>query len=143
MPTFLRRLAEPMSSPSMGLGGGGRMRQEIYNDPYGVDAWDQSAGSRCFVHLVDAAQWAEISGGPAPTEPPSQKDYEKKGLPWFDYYAPEKGAVSGSKLLAGLKSWGSMYGKGPGASEGKSGPVIQLGTATRITGVVSEGVDDE
>lgn len=127
---------------SMGLGGGGRMRQEIYVDPYGVDAWDQSAGSRCFVHLVEAAQWEEISGGPAPTEPPSQKDYKKKGLPWFDYYAPEKGAVSGSKLLAGLKSWGSMYGKGPGASEGKSGPVIQLGTATRITGVVSEGVDD-
>jgi len=142
VPTFLRRLAEPVSSPSMGLGGGGRMHQEIYDDPYGVDAWDQSAGSRCFVHLVEAAQWAEISGGPVPTEPPSQKDYEKKGLPWFDYYAPEKGAVSGSKVLAGLKSWGSMYGKGPGASEGKSGPVIQLGTATRITGVVSEGVDD-
>jgi hypothetical protein len=143
VPTVLRRLAAPMSSPSMGLGGGGRMRQEIYTDPYGVDAWDQSAGSRCFVHLVEAAQWAEISGDPAPTEPPSQKDYEKKGLPWFDYYAPEKGAVSGSKLLAGLKSWGSMYGKGPGASEGKSGPVIQLGTSTRITGVVSEGIADD
>ena len=137
------QIAEPVSSPSMGLGGGGRMRQEIYTDPYGVDAWDQSAGSRCFVHLLEAAQWEEISGGPAPTEPPSQKDYEKKGLPWFDYYAPEKGAVSGSKLLAGLKSWGSMYGKGPGASEGKSGPVIQLGTASRIIGVVSEGVGDE
>jgi hypothetical protein len=140
------QMAPPMRMSrraKMGLGGGGRMRQEIYTDPYGVDAWDQSAGSRCFVHLVEAAQWAEISGGPAPTEPPSQKDYEKKGLPWFDYYAPEKGAVSGSKLLAGLKSWGSMYGKGLGAFEAKSGPVIQLGTAPRITGVVSEGAGDE
>jgi hypothetical protein len=119
------------------------MRQAICDDPYGLDAWDQSAGSRCFVHLVDAAQWAEISGGPAPTEPPSQKDYEKKGLPWFDYYAPEKGATHGSKLLAGLKSWGSMYGKVPSASPVKSGPVIQLGTAQRPSGVVSEGAGDE
>lgn len=143
VPMVLRRLASAEPMRSMGLGGGGRMRQEIYTDPYGIDAWDQSAGSRCFVHLVDAALWAGLSGGPAPTEPPSQKDYEKKGLPWFDYYAPEKGAVSGSKLLAGLKSWGSMYGNGTGASEGKSGPVIQLGTAPRFSGVVSEGVGDE
>ena len=127
----------------MGLGSGGQMRQAIYDDPYGLDAWDQSAGSRCFVHLVDAAQWAEISGGPAPTEPPSQKDYEKKGLPWFDYYAPEKGATPGSKILAGLKSWGSMYGRGPSASPVQGGPVIQLGTAQRPSGVVSEGADDE
>lgn len=141
IPSFRRVM--PARMASMGLGGGGRMRQEIYADPYGVDAWDQSAGSRCFVHLVDAAQWAEISGGPAPTEPPSQKDYEKKGLPWFDYYAPEKGAVSGSKLLAGLKSWGSMYGKGPGAAVGKGGPAIQLGTAQRFSNVVSEGAGDE
>ena len=142
-PSFMRRSASAEPMRSMGLGGGGRMRQEIYADPYGVDAWDQSAGSRCFVHLVDAAQWAEISGGPAPTEPPSQRDYERRGLPWFDYYAPEKGAVSGSKLLAGLKSWGSMYGKGPGAAVGKSGPAIQLGTAQRLPGVVSEGAGDE
>jgi hypothetical protein len=142
-PSFMRRSTSVEPLRSMGLGGGGRMRQEIYADPYGIDAWDQSAGSRCFVHLVDAAQWAEISGGPAPTEPPSQRDYERRGLPWFDYYAPGNGAVSGSKLLAALKSWGSMYGKGPRAAVAKSGPAIQLGTAQRLPGVVSEGAGDE
>jgi hypothetical protein len=141
-PSFMRK-STAKSLRSMGLGGGGRMRQEIYTDPYGVDAWDQSAGSRCFVHLVDAMQWAEISGSPPLTEPPSQKDYQKMGLPWFDYYAPENGAVSGSKLLGGLKTWGSLYGKGPGAAVGKSGPAIQLGTAQRPSGVVSEGAGDE
>jgi hypothetical protein len=142
-PSFMRKSTSAEPLKSMGLGGGGRMRQEIYADPYGVDAWEQSAGSRCFVHLVDAMQWAEISGGPPLTEPPSQKDYQKMGLPWFDYYAPENGAVSGSKLLGGLKSWGSMYGKGAGAAVGKSGPAIQLGTAQRPSGVVSEGAGDE
>jgi hypothetical protein len=128
---------------SMGLGGGGRMRQEIYADPYGVDAWDQNAGSRCFVHLIDAAQWGEISGGVVPTDPPSQKDYKKNGLPWFDYYAPEKEAISGSKRLAKLKSWGSIFGEGHGAPKPKDGPAIQLGTAERLSGVVSEGASDE
>ena len=127
----------------MGLGGGGQMRQDIYPDPYGVDAWDQSAASRCFVHLIDAAQWADISGSPAPTEPPSQQDYSNRGLPWFDYYAPEKGAISGAKRLAGLKSWGSIYGKGPDAAAAKAGQPIQLGTVARDSGVVSEGAGDE
>jgi hypothetical protein len=134
-----------MSAPvvPMGLGGGGRMRQEIYPDPHGVDAWDQSAGSRCFVHLVNASQWAEVTGGPTPTAPPSKGDYEKRGLPWFDYYAPEKGATSGSKLLAGLKSWGAMYGKGLGPSTSDGKPPIQLGTAQRPSNVVSEDAGDD
>jgi hypothetical protein len=134
---------KPAPMRSMGLGAGGRMRQEIYTDPYGVDAWDQSAGSRCFVHLVDAGQWADISGSPAPTTPPTQQEYQAKGLPWFDYYAPEKEAIAGSKLLAGLTTWGSMYGEDSGAFEGKSGPAIQLGTAPRFPGMVSEGTGDE
>jgi hypothetical protein len=29
----------------MGLAPGGRMRQEIYSDPYGQEAWDQGAGN--------------------------------------------------------------------------------------------------
>ncbi len=32
----------------MGLAPGGLMRQEIYEDDYGLDAWDTSAASRCF-----------------------------------------------------------------------------------------------
>ena len=37
-------------TPDMGLAPGGRMRQEIYEDPYGLDAWDlrQSQSLLCF-----------------------------------------------------------------------------------------------
>jgi hypothetical protein len=31
----------------LGLAASGRMRQAIYDDPYGIDAWDQEHGSRC------------------------------------------------------------------------------------------------
>jgi hypothetical protein len=119
------------------------MRQEIYADPYGLDVWDQNAGSRCFVHLINAAQWGEISGGVVPTDPPSQKDYEINGLPWFDYYAPEKEAILGSKQLAKLKSWGSIFGEGHGGTKPKGGLAIQLGTTERLSGIVSEGAGDE
>lgn len=131
-----------LGAEPMGLGGGGRMRQEVFCDPYGVDAWDQSAGSRCFVHLVDASQWAEIAGGPAPTAPPSREDYEKSGLLWFDYYAPGETAISGSKVLAGMKSWASVYAEEQGTSADSARPTIQLGSAPRPSNAVSEVRDD-
>ncbi|WP_155847484.1 hypothetical protein [Asticcacaulis sp. AC402] len=129
-----------ISYASMGLGGGGRMRQEIYADPYGIGAWDQQAGSRCFVHLVDAGQWSELTGCPPLTQPLTKWDYEQSGLPWFDYYAPEKSAISGSKRLAGLKSWAAKH-IWAGRPDGQvSDQPIQLGTARRHKGVVSEGI---
>ena len=84
-----RRSAQAGRAPvqAMGLAAGGRMHQQIYADPYGLDAWDQSASSRCFVTLVDAVQWQEITGETPAARPPTATDYTKAGLPWFDYYA--------------------------------------------------------
>ena len=38
----------------MGLGAGGRMRQQIYPDPHGVDTWDLDNYGRVFVHIVNS-----------------------------------------------------------------------------------------
>ena len=65
----------------MGLAPGGRMKQDIYDDPYGLDAWDQQHVSRCFVTLVNSAQWMAITGERPPTEPPTARQYTKAGLP--------------------------------------------------------------
>jgi len=40
--------------PGMGLAPGGRMKQEIYEDPHGLDAWDQRHSSRCFVTIANS-----------------------------------------------------------------------------------------
>ena len=88
----------------MGLAPGGRMEQDIYDDPYGLDAWDQRHGSRCFVSLVNTAQWLAITGERPPTEPPTAQAYASCGLPWFDYYGGDLEAVAGSEKLRGLKS---------------------------------------
>ena len=88
----------------MGLAPGGRMKQKIYDDPHGLDAWDQSRAARCFVTLANAAQWMALTGERPPTEPPSARRYARAGLPWFDYYGGDRKALSGSRKLGMLAS---------------------------------------
>ena len=95
-------LAEPMAD--MGLAPGGLMRQEIYEDHYGFDAWDQSTRSRCFVHILNSVQFFTVTGAEPPGKPPTAKQYTDAGLPWFDYYAADQKALDGAKKLAGLDS---------------------------------------
>ena len=87
----------------MGLAPGGRMKQEIYDDPFNFDDWDHTQSSRCFVHIANSEMWRVFTGEAPPTVPPSAADYTKAGLPWFDYYG-EGTAVEGSAILRGLKS---------------------------------------
>ena len=93
-----------VAEEGMGLAPGGRMKQDIYDDPYGLDAWDQRHGSRCFVSLVNTTQWMAITGEWPPTEPPTAQDYAARGLPWFDYYGGDARALAGSEKLRGLVS---------------------------------------
>jgi hypothetical protein len=90
-------------SPEMGLAPGGLMRQEIYEDEYGLDAWDLTQGARCFVHLANSAIYQTITGHRPPHPPPTAKDYSQAGLPWFDYYGDGK-ALPGSGVLGKLSS---------------------------------------
>ena len=91
-------------SPGMGLAPGGRMKQEIHDDPYGLDAWDQRHAGRCFVSIVNSSQWMAITGERPPTEPPTAKDYTEMGLPWFDYYGGDAQAIAGAEKLKTIKS---------------------------------------
>ncbi len=102
-------------APDMGLAPGGLMRQEIYEDTYGIDAWDQQNGFRCFVHLANSALYQAITGHQPPHKPPSAKAYTDAGLPWFDYYSDQK-ALAGTDTLSKLTSVGAKMiekGKGP------------------------------
>ena len=88
----------------MGLAPGGVMRQEICDDPHGIESWETTASSRCFVHIANSAQYKAITGMEPPTKPPSAKSYTDAGLPWFEYYADDLGVLGGSVKLAGLDS---------------------------------------
>ncbi|TNC82805.1 MAG: hypothetical protein C9356_02750 [Oleiphilus sp.] len=100
IPAFLRRCSEP----AMGLVPGGSIAQEIHKDEYGLDAWDLSAGSRCFIHTVNSEAWSELTDLPMPHKPISARDYKSANIPWFKYYAQDKKALPGSAILQKLKS---------------------------------------
>ena len=88
----------------MGLAPGGKMRQEIYDDPYDLADWDLRHRSRCFVHLANSMTWRAVTGTEPPTKPPTAKEYSDRGLPWFDYYAEVPAVDGGGALGKSLKS---------------------------------------
>ena len=102
-----RMLMQPVLmdvASEMGLAPGGLMRQEIYEDEYGFDAWDRSIRSRCFVRIVNSVQLVHLTGCEPPSKPQTAQDYTAAGLPWFDYYGNDLSALEGAKELAGLDS---------------------------------------
>ena len=106
------------AAPAMGLAPGGRMRQEIYEDEYGLDAWDQRHASRCFVSIANSGQWMALTGELPPTRPPTAREYTEAGMPWFEYYGGDAKAIAGARKLAGLKSVGDLAGRGAGSPLG-------------------------
>ena len=91
-------------SSDMGLAPGGKMKQDIYKDPFKLTDWDQSAGSRCYVHIANSLVWRAVTGEQPPTTPLTAKEYNDYGFPWFDYYDDQAEALEGSTILADLKS---------------------------------------
>jgi hypothetical protein len=87
----------------MGLGAGGRMKQQVFKDEYGLNDWDINHKDRCFVHLCNTLGWRTITGHEPPPTPITSAEYTKHGYPWFSYYT-EDSAVSASSELAGIKT---------------------------------------
>lgn len=109
-------IGDDMLHSTFDLNPGGRMKQEIYDDPYRLDAWDQRHGSRCFVSLLNTTQWMAVTGELPPTEPPTAQDYAALGLPWFGHYGGNARAVVGSDKLRRLRSvaeQANATGQGP------------------------------
>ncbi|THB78702.1 MAG: hypothetical protein D3926_12465 [Desulfobacteraceae bacterium] len=88
----------------MGLAPGGKMHQEIYEDPFNFNDWDRDTHSRCFIHIANSLVWRAITGDVPPTVPFTAKEYTNSGLPWFEYYDDQAKSIDGSNILAKLKS---------------------------------------
>ncbi len=98
------RAPEAPAELEMGLAPGGLMRQEIYEDEYGLAAWDLTVRSRCFVHILNSVQFFAVTGMEPPDLPPTAMDYTEAGLPWFTYYGGDRKALAGAMELASLDS---------------------------------------
>lgn len=101
---FARPKPSSMMAQPMGLGAGGIMKQKIYPDPYGIDVWDQNNYGRVVVHIINSAQFFEITGIKPPPTPIDAKTYTERGLPWFGLYDEIKGDIAPSDLLSDVKT---------------------------------------
>ena len=88
----------------MGLGAGGRMRQSIYPDAYGIETWDATQWRSVHVHIANSAMWREITGEAPPPTPITARTYTEYGLPWFARYDDHLGDLDPSAELATVKS---------------------------------------
>jgi hypothetical protein len=102
-------LPAPMGA-SMGLGAGGRMRQEVYADDRPLAHYDQSGALRVFVHLCSAAQWTAITGEVPPPTPVDRDAYVDAGLPWFDFYDADAHDLAASEILEKVQTVGTKLG---------------------------------
>jgi hypothetical protein len=91
-------------SADMGLAAGGKMKQDIYPDAYGIDTWDQDNYAEVYVHIVNSMLYHEITGMLPPSTPITARTYTEYGLPWFDLYNEGKGDVAASKILSKVKT---------------------------------------
>ena len=101
--------AEP--SAPMGLGAGGRMRQEIYADDYGIDTWEPEPDRTVRVDLVDALAFEALTGITVPGPPVDAATYTSHGFPWYDLLAPSKQDIDAAEKLASVRSIADLEGR--------------------------------
>jgi len=103
-----RKLPEVFQAESvsgvMGLGAGGAIKQKIYPDPCGLETWDPENSGHVWVHILNSAQYEEITGLKAPVTPVDAHTYTQFGFPWFELYEEHLDDLPASEQLAAVKS---------------------------------------
>ena len=125
------------SAAPMGLGAGGRMSQEVYEDDRDLADYAEDRSGRVFVHLCSAAQWTAITGETPPPTPVDRKSYVHSGLPWFSYYDADSEDLPPSSVLSGVSTVGTLLGD----EDGPFTPVAP-GSVVPIKGDGGEAITD-
>lgn len=81
-----RRKSEASDVEEMGIAAGGTIIQEIIEDFYGFESWDENAFREVPIHIVNSAVYSQITGKALPPSPITIEDYQKLGIPWYAHY---------------------------------------------------------
>jgi tetratricopeptide (TPR) repeat protein len=99
---FMPREHRPEDDIEMGVAAGGSIRQQIFEDQYGYQSWDQESLVRLTIRIVDTVTFKRITGCDVPPTPVSAEHYTKAGLPWF-HYVEHGPALAPSGILARIR----------------------------------------
>lgn len=88
----------------LGIAAGGKVKQGIYPDPYGIDTWDLEQWAGIVVHIVNGEQYSALTGLEPPPTPISPKTYTEYGLRWFEMYDESLGTIAAADSLSQVRS---------------------------------------
>ncbi len=92
----------------MGIGKGGNIKQDLAEDTYGAESWDESTRGAIVIHIVNSLVYQEITGNQPPSTPITPEAYAKYKIPWFDAYTEAAVGLNPGKPFQHLKSIGSL-----------------------------------
>jgi tetratricopeptide (TPR) repeat protein len=93
------------SALEMGIGRGGMIKQQIMEDTYGAESWDEAAFREIVVHIVNSEIYQHITGREAPPSPISAEHYRSYNIPWYSDYqemAPSLSPVAVFKRILSI-----------------------------------------
>jgi hypothetical protein len=81
----------------MGIAAGGRIKQQIFSDTYGVESWDCNRRRALKLHIVNSGDYKRITGQDPPPSPISADQYQISGIPWFSNYNETADTIKGAE----------------------------------------------
>ncbi|MCX6982874.1 MAG: hypothetical protein NTV08_19295 [Verrucomicrobia bacterium] len=92
----------------MGIAAGGTIEQQIHEDTYGTESWDESAIREIPIHIVNSAVYEQITGQKAPSSPITVESYQKHKIPWYSDYEEKGRAVAPAGIFKRILSIGRI-----------------------------------
>ena len=98
----------PQQHYEMGIAAGGRLKQQIIQDRYGFDAWDEERSRFVEIHIVNSEMYQAITGLEPLPSPVTQEQYQKSGIPWFSHYDETVKSVNAAGALSKIQGVGEI-----------------------------------
>jgi len=92
----------------MGIAAGGTIRQQILEDTYGAESWDEAAFRDIVIHIVNSQVYQQITGREAPPSPISAEQYKRCKIPWYSDYKEKAPSLSPVAIFKRILSVGRI-----------------------------------
>ena len=116
LPMFMPKQSGPAFE--MGIARGGKIKQQIMEDTYGAESWDEAAFRDVVIHIVNSEVYQHITGREAPPCPITQEQYRSSKIPWYSYYKEKAPTLSPAAVFKRVFSIGQID-KSRGVTEEK------------------------
>jgi Holliday junction DNA helicase RuvB subunit len=92
----------------MGIAAGGTIKQQILEDTYGAESWDEAAFRDVAIHIVNSEVYQQITGREAPPSPISAEQYRRFNIPWYSDYKEKTPSLSPVAMFKRVLSVGQI-----------------------------------